>query len=78
MNKRRTKYISNTSNPEWHQTVDYLVDYNQLQSHFLEFTVWDYDKYNDNICLGQLILSLSGKILEYHTYKYSFRSSTFG
>lgn len=61
MNKRRTKYVSNTANPEWHQTVDYLVDYAHLQSQFLEFTVWDYDKYNDNICLGQLILSLSSE-----------------
>jgi Ca2+-dependent lipid-binding protein len=64
MNKRRTKYMSNTPNPEWHQTVDYSIGYEQLQAHSLEFTVWDYDKYNDNICLGQLILSLSSTLFK--------------
>jgi Ca2+-dependent lipid-binding protein len=58
-NKRRTKYISNTANPEWHQTVEYLVNFHDIPSYYLELTVWNYDKYNDNICLGQVNLSLS-------------------
>ncbi|KAI6206833.1 hypothetical protein M3Y94_00959000 [Aphelenchoides besseyi] len=64
VNKRRTKYVSNTLNPEWHQTVDYLVSYDELPSHYLELTVWDYDKYNDNICLGQLTLYIDVSMLD--------------
>ncbi len=62
-NKRRTKYIGNTSNPEWNQTVVYkelnVVD---LSYYFLEFTVWDYDKFKENNFLGQVVLSLGGNV----------------
>ncbi|KAI6220813.1 hypothetical protein M3Y99_01590700 [Aphelenchoides fujianensis] len=64
VNKRRTKYVSNRADPAWHETVNYLVSYEELPSHYLEFTVWDYDKYNDNICLGQLTLYLDMSMLD--------------
>ncbi|CAD5219158.1 unnamed protein product [Bursaphelenchus okinawaensis] len=64
VNKRRTKYVSNTCDPEWHQPVDYLVDYNDLFSKYLELTVWDYDKYNDNICLGHIMIPLRHNVLD--------------
>ena len=59
-NKRRTKYIANTANPDWHQTVEYYLNYHDIPAYYLELTVWNYDKYNDNICLGQVNISLSG------------------
>lgn len=60
-NKRRTKYVANTSEPEWQQSVTYQLPAGGLAGKFLEFTVWDYDKYNDNNCLGQVVLPLSGE-----------------
>uniref|UniRef100_A0A0N4ZCD6 PH domain-containing protein n=1 Tax=Parastrongyloides trichosuri TaxID=131310 RepID=A0A0N4ZCD6_PARTI len=57
--KRRTKYIPNTSDPVWNQTVEYHVPYERLSSQWLEFTVWDYDKYSDSLSLGQVIIALS-------------------
>uniref|UniRef100_A0A0K0EXZ1 GRIP domain-containing protein n=1 Tax=Strongyloides venezuelensis TaxID=75913 RepID=A0A0K0EXZ1_STRVS len=57
--KRRTKYIPNTSDPVWNQTVEYHVPYERLSTQWLEFTVWDYDKYSDSLSLGQVIIALS-------------------
>ncbi|KAL3981807.1 C2 domain family protein [Acanthocheilonema viteae] len=57
--KRRTKFVPNTSDPVWDQTLEYTVPFHELYSHYLEFTVWDYDKLNDNNALGKLVISLS-------------------
>ncbi|VDK71640.1 unnamed protein product [Litomosoides sigmodontis] len=56
---RRTKFVSNTSDPVWDQTLEYTVPFHELYSHYLEFTVWDYDKLNDDNALGKLVISLS-------------------
>uniref|UniRef100_A0A0N5AA04 C2 domain-containing protein n=1 Tax=Syphacia muris TaxID=451379 RepID=A0A0N5AA04_9BILA len=58
-NKRRTKFVSNTADPVWNQIVEYNIPLRDLRSHYLEFTVWDYDRLNDNNSLGQVIISLS-------------------
>ncbi|KAI1726202.1 c2 domain-containing protein [Ditylenchus destructor] len=65
-NKRRTKYIPSSADPEWNQTVDYLINSEDLPNHYLELTVWDYDKYNDNICLGQIVIRFSDPSLTYN------------
>uniref|UniRef100_A0A915PES4 C2 domain-containing protein n=1 Tax=Setaria digitata TaxID=48799 RepID=A0A915PES4_9BILA len=57
--KRRTKFVPNTSDPVWDQTLEYTIPFRELYSHYLEFTVWDYDKFNDNNALGQLLINLS-------------------
>ncbi|MCP9266372.1 C2 domain-containing protein [Dirofilaria immitis] len=57
--KRRTKFVPNTSEPVWDQTLEYIVPFHELYSHYLEFTVWDYDRLNDNNALGRLVISLS-------------------
>ncbi|VDP12280.1 unnamed protein product [Onchocerca flexuosa] len=57
--KRRTKFVPNTSDPVWDQTLEYTVPFHELYSHYLEFTVWDYDKLNDNNALGKVVISLS-------------------
>ncbi|KAE9548147.1 hypothetical protein FO519_008641, partial [Halicephalobus sp. NKZ332] len=61
INKRRTKYICNTTDPQWHQTVEYYLSHHELQNYYLEFTVWDYGKEKEkgNVCLGQILVSLS-------------------
>uniref|UniRef100_A0A0M3KC45 Protein piccolo (inferred by orthology to a human protein) n=1 Tax=Anisakis simplex TaxID=6269 RepID=A0A0M3KC45_ANISI len=58
-NKRRTKFVPNTCDPVWNQTVEYMIPMQELYGHYLEFTVWDYDKINDNNSLGQVVISLS-------------------
>ncbi|VDM96010.1 unnamed protein product [Thelazia callipaeda] len=66
-NKRRTKFVPNTSNPVWDQTLEYSLQFDELFNHYLEFTVWDYHKFNDNNSLGQLIISLSDPQVLYGT-----------
>lgn len=62
-NKRRTKFIQSTCNPEWNQTVVYKdLNRSHLFSSYLEFTVWDYDRFESNEFLGQVVLSLSGTV----------------
>ncbi|XP_051727123.1 protein piccolo isoform X2 [Ctenopharyngodon idella] len=59
-NKRRTKYIQKTQNPEWNQTVIYKnIHLEQLKKKTLEVTVWDYDRYSSNDFLGEVLIDLS-------------------
>ncbi|KAG1936897.1 protein piccolo [Pimephales promelas] len=59
-NKRRTKYIQKTQNPEWNQTVIYKnILLEQLKKKTLEVTVWDYDRYSSNDFLGEVLIDLS-------------------
>lgn len=66
--KRRTKFVPNTSDPVWNQVVEYVVPFRELYSHYLEFTVWDYDKFSDNNSLGQVVISLSGNFFCHSTF----------
>uniref|UniRef100_A0A4W4F8X1 Protein piccolo n=1 Tax=Electrophorus electricus TaxID=8005 RepID=A0A4W4F8X1_ELEEL len=59
-NKRRTKYVQKTQNPEWNQTVIYKnIHLEQLKRKTLEVTVWDYDRYSSNDFLGEVLIDLS-------------------
>ena len=61
-NKRRTKYIARTLNPEWHQTLVFMcIPKAVLRTKTLEVTVWDYDRFKPNDFLGEVLLDLSGK-----------------
>ena len=61
-NKRRTKHIARTLNPEWHQTLVFQdIARGELQNKVLEITVWDYDRFKANDFLGELVLELSGR-----------------
>lgn len=63
-NKRRTKHIAKTLNPEWHQTVMFHdVARLELQNKVLEITVWDYDRFKANDFLGELIIELRGEFV---------------
>jgi hypothetical protein len=53
-----------TVDPDWAQTVVYKdIHPDLMKSCYLEFTVWDYDKFGQNLFLGQVILSLAGESL---------------
>uniref|UniRef100_A0ACB8FS05 Uncharacterized protein n=1 Tax=Sphaerodactylus townsendi TaxID=933632 RepID=A0ACB8FS05_9SAUR len=59
-NKRRTKYVQKTLNPEWNQTVIYKnISTEQLKKKTLEVTVWDYDRFSSNDLLGEVLIELS-------------------
>uniref|UniRef100_A0AAZ3RLI4 Protein piccolo n=1 Tax=Oncorhynchus tshawytscha TaxID=74940 RepID=A0AAZ3RLI4_ONCTS len=59
-NKRRTKYVQRSLNPEWNQTVIYKnIHLEQLKKKTLEVTVWDYDKSSSNDFLGEVLIDLS-------------------
>nr|XP_022299591.1 protein piccolo-like isoform X3 [Crassostrea virginica] len=59
-NKRRTKHISRTLNPEWHQKVTFQdVHHEEVKYKTLEITVWDYDRFKANDFLGEVVIDLS-------------------
>ncbi|PIO73320.1 C2 domain protein [Teladorsagia circumcincta] len=58
-NKRRTRFVPCSTNPEWNQIVEWQVSPMALTSLFLEFSVWDYDRLSENNALGQVIVSLA-------------------
>ncbi|KAK6320155.1 hypothetical protein J4Q44_G00092620 [Coregonus suidteri] len=59
-NKRRTKHVQRSLNPEWNQTVIYKnIHLEQLKKKTLEVTVWDYDKSSSNDFLGEVLIDLS-------------------
>lgn len=63
-NKRRTRYIARTLDPEWHQTLVFIgISRSELPNKSLELTVWDFDRFKTDNFLGEVILSLSGKSL---------------
>ncbi|KAJ8374009.1 hypothetical protein SKAU_G00045890 [Synaphobranchus kaupii] len=59
-NKRRTKHMQKSLNPEWNQTVIYKnIHLEQLKKKTLEVTVWDYDRFSSNDFLGEVLIDLS-------------------
>uniref|UniRef100_UPI00398EDB62 protein piccolo n=1 Tax=Pristiophorus japonicus TaxID=55135 RepID=UPI00398EDB62 len=59
-NKRRTKHLHKSLNPEWNQTVIYKnISMEQLKKKTLEVTVWDYDRFSPNDFLGEVLIDLS-------------------
>uniref|UniRef100_X1Z4G7 C2 domain-containing protein n=1 Tax=Capitella teleta TaxID=283909 RepID=X1Z4G7_CAPTE len=59
-NKRRTKSIPRTLDPEWHQTLVFMkISRDELHSKTMEVTVWDYDRFKPNDFLGEVLLDLS-------------------
>ncbi|XP_016298557.1 protein piccolo-like [Sinocyclocheilus anshuiensis] len=53
-NKRRSKHVQKSLNPEWNQTVIYKnIHLEQLRKKTLEVSVWDYDKSSANDFLGE-------------------------
>ncbi|EPB68375.1 C2 domain protein [Ancylostoma ceylanicum] len=62
-NKRRTRFVPCSTDPEWNQIVEWQVSPVALPSLYLEFSVWDYDRLTENNALGQVTVSLAGSFL---------------
>lgn len=61
-NKRRTKYIPRTLDPQWHQTLVFMgIPRDELRNRKLEITVWDFDRFKPNDFLGQIVFDLAGR-----------------
>ena len=62
-NKRRTKFIPRSLDPEWHQTLVFMnIPKNELVKRILEITVWDFDRFKANDFMGCVIIDLKGEI----------------
>ncbi|XP_043092610.1 protein piccolo isoform X3 [Puntigrus tetrazona] len=62
-NKRRSKHVQKSLNPEWNQTVIYKnIHLEQLRKKTLEVSVWDYDKSSANDFLGEVLIDLSNTV----------------
>ncbi|GFS65198.1 regulating synaptic membrane exocytosis protein 1, partial [Nephila pilipes] len=58
--KRRTKTIANTCEPKWNQTFVYSpLRRSDLQTRTLEITCWDYDRFENNTFVGEVLIDLS-------------------
>ena len=70
-NKRRTRYVQSTCDPEWHQTLVFINFTRQhLVSQTLELTVWDYDRFKTHEFLGEVNLNMSGKRRAVSTFSF--------
>nr|CDS28804.1 protein piccolo [Hymenolepis microstoma] len=59
---RQIKYITNTLEPEWQQTVVFINCLKRtLKKRVLEVTVWDFDRLKMNDFMGQAIIHLGSK-----------------
>ena len=61
---RQIKYITNTLEPEWQQTVVFMNCLKRtLKKRVLEVTVWDFDRLKMNDFMGQAIIHLGCKLI---------------
>ncbi|NXT45501.1 SYTL5 protein, partial [Pluvianellus socialis] len=52
--KRKTKIKSNSTNPEFNETLKYVISHTQLETRTLELSVWHYDRFGHNSFLGEV------------------------
>ncbi|NXD19085.1 SYTL5 protein, partial [Spelaeornis formosus] len=53
-NKRKTKIKSNSTNPEFNETLKYVISHSQLETRTLQLSVWHYDRFGRNSFLGEV------------------------
>ncbi|XP_053164036.1 synaptotagmin-like protein 5 isoform X2 [Hemicordylus capensis] len=56
--KRKTKIKSNNTNPEFNETLKYVISHTQLETRTLQLSVWHYDRFGHNSFLGEVELPL--------------------
>ncbi|XP_006133995.2 synaptotagmin-like protein 5 isoform X2 [Pelodiscus sinensis] len=56
--KRKTKIKSNTTNPEFNETLKYVISHTQLETRTLQLSVWHYDRFGHNSFLGEVEIPL--------------------
>ncbi|XP_009696427.1 PREDICTED: synaptotagmin-like protein 5 [Cariama cristata] len=52
--KRKTKIKSNSTNPDFNETLKYVISHTQLETRTLELSVWHYDRFGHNSFLGEV------------------------
>ncbi|KAM6310341.1 synaptotagmin-like protein 5 [Aegotheles albertisi] len=52
--KRKTKIKSNSINPEFNETLKYVISHTQLETRTLQLSVWHYDRFGRNSFLGEV------------------------
>ncbi|XP_039585432.1 synaptotagmin-like protein 5 isoform X3 [Passer montanus] len=52
--KRKTKIKSNSTNPEFNETLKYVISHSQLETRTLQVSVWHYDRFGHNSFLGEV------------------------
>ncbi|OPJ69718.1 synaptotagmin-like protein 5 [Patagioenas fasciata monilis] len=52
--KRKTKIKSNSTNPEFNETLKYVISHTQLETRTLQLSVWHYDRFGHNSFLGEV------------------------
>ncbi|KFP45217.1 Synaptotagmin-like 5, partial [Chlamydotis macqueenii] len=52
--KRKTKIKSNSTNPEFNETLKYVISHTQLETRTLQLSVWHCDRFGRNSFLGEV------------------------
>ncbi|XP_074839497.1 synaptotagmin-like protein 5 [Carettochelys insculpta] len=65
--KRKTKIKSNTTNPEFNETLKYVISHTQLETRTLQISVWHYDRFGHNSFLGEVEIPLDSWNFENQT-----------
>uniref|UniRef100_A0A8C8S5A4 Synaptotagmin-like protein 5 n=1 Tax=Pelusios castaneus TaxID=367368 RepID=A0A8C8S5A4_9SAUR len=65
--KRKTKIKSNTTNPEFNETLKYVISHTQLETRTLQLSVWHYDRFGHNSFLGEVEIPLDSWNFENQT-----------
>ncbi|XP_039913024.1 synaptotagmin-like protein 5 isoform X3 [Hirundo rustica] len=52
--KRKTKIKSDSTNPEFNETLKYVISQSQLETRTLQLSVWHYDRFGRNSFLGEV------------------------
>ncbi|NWX56659.1 SYTL5 protein, partial [Promerops cafer] len=52
--KRKTKIKSNSTSPEFNETLKYVISQSQLETRTLQVSVWHYDRFGRNSFLGEV------------------------
>ncbi|KAM8975928.1 synaptotagmin-like protein 5 isoform 2-T2 [Pelodytes ibericus] len=56
--KRKTKIKTNTTNPDFHETLKYVISHTQLETRTLQLSVWHNDRFGRNSFLGEVDIPL--------------------
>ncbi|XP_062594827.1 synaptotagmin-like protein 2 [Saccostrea cucullata] len=54
--KRKTKVMPSSTNPRFYELFRYFISKSDLQDSELLVTVWHYNKYGRNFCIGQMTI----------------------
>ncbi|OCT94692.1 synaptotagmin-like protein 5 isoform X2 [Xenopus laevis] len=56
--KRKTKIKTNTTDPDFNETLKYVISHTQLETRTLQLTVWHNDRFGRNSFLGEVDIPL--------------------